>query len=179
MKETIASPPIKDLLLLKQKFSSKADKEKKIQEKDKDDSSSDNSNIYNDKADKEKKVQEKDLDEDEFEEENFFDINSEINVNLNLDESISEMNEINNNNINKNNLTQLLSEENSLDISDNKNKTGIFLTNKKNSKLNFEFENINSDKLSNNNGGNLKTNSNTNNKKSINIYKNKKKKKKN
>ena len=76
MKETIASPPIKDLLLLKQKFSSKADKEKKIQEKDKDDSSSDNSNIYNDKADKEKKVQEKDLDEDFEEEENFFDINS-------------------------------------------------------------------------------------------------------
>ena len=179
MKETIASPPIKDLLLLKQKFSSKADKEKKIQEKDKDDSSSDNSNIYNDKADKEKKIQEKDLDEDFEEEENFFDINSEINVNLNLDESISEMNEINNNNINKNNLTQLLSEENSLDISDNKNKTGIFLTNKKNSKLNFEFENINSDKLSNNNGGNLKTNSNKKNKKSIDIYKNNKNNKKN
>ena len=176
MKETIASPPIKDLLLLKKKFSSKEDPEKKVQDKDKDDSSL-NSKIHNDNADQEKKVQDKDEDDDEFDEENFFEnensnyINSAINLNMNLDESISAVND---NNINNNmNNTQLLSEENSLEISEeNKGKSGILLTHKKYSKFNFELGDINNDKFSNNNGGNLKTNSNTNNKKSIDIYKN-------
>ena len=178
MKETIASPPIKDLLLLKSKFSSKEDPEKKVQDKDEDDSSS-NSNKHNDHADKEKKVQDKDEDEEEFDEENFFDMNSEINVDMNMDDSISA---VNNNNIieNNNNLnnTQLLSEENSLEISNgNKGKSGIFLTQKKYSKFNFELGDINNEKFSNNISRskytkNLKTNSNTNNKKSIDIYKN-------
>ena len=162
-KEEIASPPIKDLLSLKKKFSYKEDQEQKVQDKD----INDFNEIDND-ADKEKKVQDRDEEEEEFEEEseNFFEnensnyINSEININNS------------NNNLNG---TELLSEENSLEFnSDKKGKSGIFLTQKKYSKFNFELGDINNDRFSNKisdskNMKNLKTNSNTHYKKSNDI----------
>ena len=157
LKEIIATPPIKDLLLFKKQYSYKADPEQKVQDKDKNDFDE----IYDD-ADKEKKIQDRDGEDEEFEEEeneNFFEnensnyINSEININN----------------------TELLSGENSLEMnSERKGKSGIFLTKKKYSKFNFDLGDINNEKYSNNIGDskhikNLKTNSNTHYKKSNDI----------
>ena len=192
-KEIIASPPIKDLLSLKKKFSYKEDQEQKVQDKDLNDF-----NEIDDDADKEKKIQDRDEEEEEFEEEeneNFFEnensnyIKSEININnSNSNNSNNNSNNnISNNNSNNNlNGTELLSGENSLEFnSDKKGKSGIFLTQKKYSKFNFELGDINNDKFTNNppddskNIKNLKTNSNTHYKKSndinVIIYKNNKK----
>ena len=173
IKEISASPPIKDLLLIKKQYSSKEDHEHKVQDKDKNESEE-----IDDHADKEKKVQDNDEDEeDNEEEENFFENENsnfitEINLNTNINNSISGIENNINNNMNN---TQLLSENNSLEInSEKRGKSGIFLTKKKYSKFNFELGDIKVDKMSNNIGNsknyrNLKTNSNTHAKKSNDI----------
>ena len=136
IKEIIASPPIKDLILYKKNQKSKEDPEQKIQDKD-----MDISYDLNDNADEIKQIQDKDEDEEEYEyddKENFFEnentnyLNSEININTIM------------------NNTQLFTDENNLleFNSEQRGKSGIFLTQKKNSKFNFDLGDTNLEKFS-------------------------------